>query len=81
MRRVRQVTYTLLGTIFLTIGLIGFVTPILQGWFFFVIGLILISLESPVVDEWLSNLARKNSKVDHHYGKLRGWIRSKLGYN
>jgi len=80
MRKVKQVTFTLLGSIFLLIGLLGFVLPILQGWFFFVIGLILISLESPVVDGWLNDLAKRNHRIDKHYGKMRDWIRSKLGY-
>ena len=52
--------YTLLGTIFFNYRFDWFCDTHTPRLVFLVMGLILISLESPVVDEWLSNLARKN---------------------
>lgn len=80
MRRVKQITFTFIGLIFLIIGVAGLILPFIQGWLFIIIGLVFISLESPQLDTWLQRMSQKNRLTEKHFSKFRLWTRSKLGY-
>jgi uncharacterized membrane protein YbaN (DUF454 family) len=53
---VKRLLITILGYFFLLLGVIGAFLPILQGWFFFLIGLILLSRTTPWAKRWLVKL-------------------------
>jgi uncharacterized membrane protein YbaN (DUF454 family) len=80
MKRVKQITYSLTGFILVLVGVVGLILPILPGWALIFVGLILISLEVPSLDEFVSKMASKNLKFEVYYRKFRKFIREKLGY-
>lgn len=84
MKRAKEITIRItlgfLGIISIFIGLIGIVLPILPGWPFIFIGLILISLESPALDNYINKLASKNKYFEKYYLKIRLYMRNYLGY-
>jgi uncharacterized membrane protein YbaN (DUF454 family) len=80
MKRVKQVTFGFLGIILVFIGIIGLVMPIMPGWPLIFAGLIILSLESPIVDHYINNLVSKNKHLEHYYLKTRFWVRNRFGY-
>lgn len=52
-----------LGSLFLTVGVAGVILPILNGTFFLILGLILISFESPYVEKKLHHLTSKSKMI------------------
>lgn len=57
------------------IGIAGLVLPVLNGTIFLIVGLIIISFESPLVEERLLKLTQKNKTVHHLYLKLEKVLR------
>jgi uncharacterized membrane protein YbaN (DUF454 family) len=80
MKIAKQVTYGVVGIVLLISGLLGLILPILPGIVLIFAGLILLSLEMPRLDMYLSSAASRNSKLDYYYVKARKRIREKLGY-
>ncbi len=64
-----------LGSFFLTVGVAGVILPILNGTFFLVLGLILISFESKYVEQKLHALTSKNKVIHSWHLKLEGFLR------
>lgn len=52
----RRVAKIVGGILFLVLGGIGILLPALQGWLFLLIGLSLLSSESPMAKRWLARL-------------------------
>ncbi len=65
---------TLAGFLFI-VGALGLVLPILNGTFFIVVALIVISLEVPTLEAWLDSLSEKNMKVEKIYKKMKHFIK------
>lgn len=80
MKKVKQVTFGFLGIILIVVGLAGIILPILPGWPLIFGGLILLSLESPIIDHYINNLVSKNRHLEHYYLKSRFWVRNRFGY-
>jgi uncharacterized membrane protein YbaN (DUF454 family) len=80
MKRAKQITFGLLGIVLVMLGIVGIILPILPGWGLIFVGLILISLESPIVDQNINMLVSKNKKLEYYYLKTRFWVRNNLGY-
>ncbi len=80
MKRVKQVTFGFLGVILVLVGIIGLVMPIMPGWPLIFMGLILLSLESPIIDYYINNLVSKNKHLEYYYLKTRFWVRNRFGY-
>lgn len=55
-----------LGSFFMTLGIAGLVLPIINGTFFLIVGLVLISFESRSVEKKLHALTSK-SKLIHKW--------------
>lgn len=64
-----------LGSFFLTVGVAGVILPILNGTFFLILGLILISFESKYVEKKLHALTSKNYVIHTWHLKLEGFLR------
>ena len=63
MNTTRKILHVFLGILFLCIGVIGLVLPILNGVFFLIIGAIILSFESPYIENKLYSLTRKNKTI------------------
>jgi membrane protein implicated in regulation of membrane protease activity len=64
-----------LGSLFLSVGVIGAILPIMNGTFFLILGLILISFESPYVEKMLHKITNKNRIAQKWHYKLENWLR------
>lgn len=62
-RTTKQIIVTVCGYLFLLLGVIGAVLPIMQGWFFFLIGLVLLSKTTPWARRWLHKLRLRFPKL------------------
>ncbi len=67
-----------LAALLFIIGILGLILPILNGIFFIVIALIVLSLEVPTLEVYLDKLGRKHNKVNHIYLKCKHFIHKHL---
>jgi uncharacterized membrane protein YbaN (DUF454 family) len=61
--QVKRIWLTLGGYFFLLLGVIGCILPVIQGWFFFLIGLMLLSKTTPWAKRWMHKLRQRFPKV------------------
>lgn len=64
---------------FIVLGLIGFALPLLQGFLFLGIGLILLSISSPRFRAWAITHTVRYPKTHAALEKLEKWILSIIG--
>ena len=70
----RIITWVL-GSLFITVGIAGVVLPILNGTFFLILGLVLISFESKYVEKKLHRITSKNKVIHEWHLLLEKWLR------
>jgi len=70
-----KITKLSVAGLLMIIGLVGLVLPILNGVFFILAALIIISLEVPVFEEWLDRQSLKHKKVHLVYGVMKKTIK------
>ena len=66
-----------LGWVLLTIGFIGGLLPVLQGWPFGVAGAVILYVESRWVQRVVRRWRQKHPKFEKTWLKVRAWQRSK----
>lgn len=79
MPRLKKILHIALAVILIAIGIAGLILPILDGVIFLLLGFILLSFESPLIEEHLSTIAKKNRYIDAWYEKLNIWMRKFFG--
>ena len=72
---IRKIIRLFLAGILLIIGAFGLVLPVLNGVFFIVVALILISLEVPTLDHFMEKHSKRNHTFHKTYEKLRHFVR------
>lgn len=70
MLHLKKIFHIIFGIMLLLIGLAGLILPILNGTLFVLLGLILLSFESTVLEKKLLHLSKKNKTVETWYHKL-----------
>lgn len=68
-----------MAIIFLVLGLIGLVLPVLQGVLFLIIGLILLSLCFPKVRLFIKHHTEKRPHLSPIVNKIEAWIAKFIG--
>jgi uncharacterized membrane protein YbaN (DUF454 family) len=68
-----------LGVLSIIIGLAGLVLPILQGWLFLAIGILLLSMYSPGLRRWLYRHTSKFPKLHAVVVKMEAWTTRVIG--
>lgn len=68
-----------IGVIFVLLGLLGFALPLLQGFLFLAIGLILLSLYSPTIRMWMDVHTKRHPKLHALVQKVEEWIVKVIG--
>src|SRR5438105_4464088 len=61
------------GWFFILLGVIGAVLPVLRGWFFFAIRLLLLSAEVAWAHRLRQNLFRRLPKLGEYSGRAETW--------
>lgn len=78
-RHTKRALIIILAIIFFILGLIGLVLPVLQGWLFFAICAVLVSIVSPRFQTWAEHHTRKFPKVHQIVVKIESYIRGIVG--
>lgn len=79
MKKIKKTFVWILGIIFIIIGLIGLVLPIVQGILFLAIGFFLLSLCSPKVSLHINKHAEKYPNFHQKLKKVEAWVIEKVG--
>lgn len=74
MHTLKKVIHIVLGLVLVIIGVAGLILPLIHGILFLLVGLILLSFESPYVEQTLSRLAKKNKKLDDWYIRASRYV-------
>ena len=78
----RRLLKIILGWFFLVLGVVGLVLPILQGFLFIAIGLIILAQEQPWAHRLMVKLRHRYphmaEKFDHAHAKAEGWMHKVL---
>lgn len=78
-RHIKRVFVLTIAVIFILLGLAGLVLPFLQGFLFLAIGLLLLSLYSPSVREWMDRHTVKYPKLHQLVLRAEGWVVGIIG--
>lgn len=78
-KKLKRVLVITLGVFFLLVGLAGLVLPILQGWFFLLLGGLLLSMYSPSLRAFIYRHTVKYPKIHAFVGKAERWTERVFG--
>ena len=78
-KKVKRTLLLISAIVFIILGIIGLVLPFLQGFLFIALGVILLSLYSPSMREWLEKHTRKVPKLHALIEKIEGWVVRVIG--
>lgn len=78
-RQIKGTLHITLAIVLLIVGVAGLVLPILNGTFFIVVGLILLSFEHKKTEQFLERYASKHKSVEKVYIKMNSALRSFFG--
>jgi uncharacterized protein len=73
-KKFKRIVVITLGVFFLLLGLAGLVLPILQGWLFIAIGLLLLSMYSPKLRGWIHERTVKYPTLHAFVDKAEAWV-------
>lgn len=79
LRHTKRAIIFIIGLLFLFLGVIGLALPFLQGILFIAIGLLLLSIYSPTLREWVEHHTRKYPKVHAQVLKVQQFINRIVG--
>ncbi len=69
----------ILGILCLVLAAVGAVLPFLQGWFFLILGILLISICVPQVRAYMERHTRKYPRLHEMVDRIDRWLRSNIG--
>jgi uncharacterized protein len=78
-KKIKRIVVVGLGIFFLLLGLVGLALPVLQGWLFIVIGLLLLSMYSPRLRGWIHDHTVKYPKIHQFVDKAESWVVRVIG--
>ena len=64
------------GVVFLLLGLLGLVLPVLQGFLFIAIGVFLLTFYLPNSREWFKERARPYPKLLSFLNRVERWLQA-----
>jgi len=75
--RTARIALLTLGWILLTLGFIGGLLPVIQGWPFGVAGAAILYVESRWVQRKVRRFRQRNPKFERTWLKARAWLRER----
>ena len=78
-KNIKRTAVAAAGVLFVFLGLIGLALPFLQGIFFIVIGLILLSISSTRIRMWVESHTRRFPKIHAGVERLERWVTGIIG--
>lgn len=74
-----RIAFLVLGWLMLLLGVAGIFLPVLQGFAFIFIGLVMLSIASERLHGWLERLLRRRPRIRQRYQQLRHKLHLKFG--
>lgn len=78
-RNAKRIAILFLAFVFLGLGLLGLILPFLQGILFITISILLLSVLSPAVRDWMEHFTRKWPKFHVIVVKAQRFIERFIG--
>ena len=78
-KKTKRAFVFVLAVAFILLGVVGLVLPVLQGWFFFAIALILLSLLYPSLRIWIKDRTRRYPKLHSTVERTEAWVDKTIG--
>jgi len=78
-KHAKRVIIFTIGIVFLCLGILGLFLPFLQGFLFLIIALLLFSIYSPTLRDWVEHHTRKYPKVHEVVMKIQAFINRVIG--
>lgn len=78
-RHFKRSLISIAGLIFVILGVIGLVLPFLQGILFIAIGLILLSIVSPSIRDWMERHTRRWPQLHEFVQKVEKQVADFVG--
>jgi uncharacterized membrane protein YbaN (DUF454 family) len=78
-KQTKRIIIFFIGLVFLFFGIVGLFLPFLQGILFLIIGLLLLSIFSPTLREWVEHHTRKYPTVHESVLKMQKFINRIVG--
>ena len=78
-RKLKKVIVLSVATFFLLVGLLGLALPVLQGWFFLGLSVILYSMYSPKLRLWIHEHAVKYPRIHPYIHRAQEWTAKVFG--
>lgn len=78
-KHLKRALLLMAAIVFLVVGVIGLVLPVLQGVLFIAIGLILLSLYSPTVRVWMDRRTLRFPKLHKAVREIEEWVVKIIG--
>lgn len=75
MHKAKKLLHVILGILLILLGITGLVLPVLNGTLLLLLGFILLSFESPYVEQHLRKLAEKNRLTKEWHEKLTTFMK------
>ncbi len=72
-KELKRVVVLSLATVFLLLGLAGLVLPVLQGWLFLAISVLLFSMYSPRLRVWMDSHTMKYPALHRMVARANDW--------
>lgn len=72
----RKIMHLSLGILIVLIGITGLVLPIINGTLLLIVGFIILSFESPYLEQKLFTLTQKNKLIHSIYLRLEKGLRT-----
>ena len=78
-KKAKKIGIQILGVACVVLGVAGLVLPILNGIFFLALGLLLLSVYSPLAKQWLHWFGKRHPKLEHAVVRMESWLMAKIG--
>ena len=72
--KIRKIAYIALGCLSLTVGIIGWILPIMHGTLFVVVGLLMLTTHSETVRKWTDRFMARHPQIKGHYELWKGKV-------
>lgn len=77
--QIKKVAIFTLAILFIILGIVGLALPFLQGFLFLIIGVLLLSIYSPSLRQWIERRTTKYPKVHVMVLKVEDWLKRVVG--
>lgn len=68
-KQIKKISLIAVGILLIIFGIIAMPLPVLPGFIFILVGILIVSFEYPTLALWLEKMSKKNEKIAQGYSK------------